>query len=151
LDREAANQGAVVEGVRRVSAGVQEERLVLKVRRNATKAKRKAALDAWYRSEVEKAAPPLLAKWEAVIGVKAGKLRVRRMKSRWGSCNIATRAICLNSELAKRDPRGLEYVVVHELVHLLERRHNARFKRFMDRFLPGWKPIKKSLNQMSVD
>jgi len=127
------------------------DRMVLRVPSQSSRKKRKAVIDAWYGMEVLKAAPPLVAKWEPVMDVKVGRLFTRRMKTRWGSCNIATHAIRLNSELAKKSPECLEYIVVHEMVHLLERRHNARFKRFMDRFLPKWKSIKKALNQMPVD
>ena len=88
----------------------------------------------------------LLEKWEKIINVKTTGFRIRKMKSRWGSCNIRTRQICLNSNLAKFPPPCLEYVIVHELVHLLEASHNARFKQLMTQFMPKWKVHKATLN-----
>ncbi len=93
---------------------------------------------AW-RAEVEAVAPALVAKWEQAMGVQAGKIAYRSMTSRWGSCNPKTGRICLNVQLAKFPPECLEYVVVHELCHLLERGHGPRFKALMDSFLPDWR------------
>jgi predicted metal-dependent hydrolase len=125
--------------------------MILRVRRKTSLKKRKAAIDAWYADEVQKDAPPLISKWESLIGVRSGPFSVRRMKTRWGSCNTFTKAIRLNSELAKKPRVCLEYVVIHELVHLLERRHNARFRKFMVQFMPGWKTHKKLLNRFPGD
>lgn len=98
------------------------------------------------RRELREAIPPLLAKWQPLIGVEARAWGIRRMKTRWGSCNVVAKRIWLNLELANRPPECLEYVVVHELIHLLERRHNARFYGFMDLYLPDWKALRKVLN-----
>jgi predicted metal-dependent hydrolase len=98
------------------------------------------------RRELRRAIPPLLAKWQPVIGVEARAWGIRRMKTRWGSCNVVAKRIWLNLELANRPPECLEYVVVHELIHLLERHHNARFYGFMDLHLPDWKALRKKLN-----
>lgn len=117
--------------------------ITLCVPSGSTAARRAAVLNAWYRREVELAAPALIAQWEPIIGVKANSLCVRKMKSRWGSCNTRTHRICLNSELAKRPRDVLEYVVVHELTHLLEPSHNRRFYALMDRFMPEWKEIRR--------
>jgi len=84
-------------------------------------------------------APKLIAKWELLIGVQPESYYYRTMRSKWGSCNITDRKICLNIDLAKRPIACLEFVIVHELVHLLERNHNARFYGLMDQFLPSWK------------
>ena len=91
-----------------------------------------AALDRWYRRQLKAALPPLLDKWQPIIGVEADKVVVRRMKTKWGTCVTASRTIWLNPELAKKNPRCLEYIVVHELTHLLERGHGERFVALMD-------------------
>lgn len=108
---------------------------------------RRAALDRWYRRQLKAAVPDLLAKWEPVIGVEAAKFVVRRMKTKWGTCVTNTRTIWLNPELAKKNPRSLEYVVVHELTHLLERGHGERFVALMDQFLPDWRARRNELNE----
>ena len=89
--------------------------------------------------------PPLIAKWEPIMGVKAGKIAYRNMTSRWGSCQPSTGRICINVRLALYPPECLEYVVVHELCHLLERGHGPRFHALMDAFLPDWKAIRAKL------
>lgn len=94
---------------------------------------------AQWRAVVEACVPPLVAAWEPIMGVKAGKLAYRNMTSRWGSCQPATGRICINVRLALYPPECLEYVVVHELCHLLERGHGPRFHALMDRFMPDWK------------
>lgn len=108
---------------------------------------RRAALDRWYRRQLKAAVPNLLAKWEPVIGVAAERFVVRRMKTKWGTCVTHARTIWLNPELAKKNPRCLEYVVVHELIHLLERGHGERFVALMDQFLPDWRARRDELNE----
>lgn len=124
--------------------------VLLGVRPGTDTDKRELILDEWYRSQLRKALPELLGKWEAVIGVKAGHVFVQRMKTRWGSCNPAAKSIRLNTDLAKKPGECLEYLVVHELVHLLEPTHNARFVALMDRFLPKWKACRAELNRLPV-
>ena len=104
-------------------------------------------INTWYRTQLEKNAKPLIEKWEAVIGVKCSEFRIKRMKTRWGTCNIRDKRIWLSLDLAKKPLSCLEYIIVHELVHLLERLHNARFVGFMDKFLPDWKQRQKELNE----
>ncbi len=116
------------------------------VRRGSDAGRRAAVLAAWYRAELKAQIPPLLAKWQPVIGVEAAAWGVKAMRTRWGSCNAAARRIWLNLELAKKPPHLLEYVLVHELVHLLERGHGARFHAHMDRFLPGWRQMRAALD-----
>ncbi|WP_408050440.1 M48 family metallopeptidase [Streptomyces sp. HO565] len=108
---------------------------------------RRAALDRWYRRQLKAAVPDLLAKWEPVIGVEAERFVVRRMKTKWGSCVANARTIWLNPELAKKNPRCLEYVVVHELTHLLESGHGERFVALMNQFLPDWQARRDELNE----
>jgi predicted metal-dependent hydrolase len=121
--------------------------MLLVVRPGTRTAKRQAIVEAWYREELRKAAGPLIARWEPAMGARVQRLFVQRMKSRWGSCNPVARTIRLNSELAKRAPEYLEYVVVHELTHILEASHGARFRALMDRFLPGWRELRAGLKR----
>lgn len=107
---------------------------------------RRGTLDRWYRRELKAALPALLDKWQAVIGVEAETVVVRRMKTKWGTCVTHARTIWLNPELAKKNPRCLEYIVVHELTHLIERGHGDRFIALMDGFLPDWRARRDELN-----
>jgi predicted metal-dependent hydrolase len=113
-------------------------------------AKREALLADWYRSQLKQAVPALLAKWEPIIGVRVEHLYVQRMKTKWGSCNTPARHIRLNTELAKKPPECLEYIVVHELVHLREPTHNAQFVAMMDRWMPHWRDRRDMLNRLPV-
>ncbi len=101
----------------------------------------------WIKDKELKALiPPLIEKWEQIIGVKVESWGVRLMKTRWGSCNTTAKRIWVNLALAKKNPACLEYIIVHEMVHLLERLHNERFISYMDKFLPNWRSIKSELN-----
>ncbi|MGK7930881.1 MAG: M48 family metallopeptidase [Microcystaceae cyanobacterium] len=106
-----------------------------------------SVLLSWYRQQLNQLIPPLIKKWQPIIGVKINEYRIKRMKTRWGTCNIQAKRIWLNLELIKKPPHCLEYVVVHELVHLLERYHNERFYNYMSQFMPNWKFHKEELNQ----
>jgi len=122
-------------------------RLILDVRAGTKYRKKRALLDEWYRAKLMEALPELTRKWERLTGVIAGRLSVRRMKTRWGSCNTRTGHIRLNTELAKKAPECLEYVLVHELVHVLEPSHNHRFKALMDGFMPEWRSWRAELKK----
>lgn len=102
--------------------------------------------DNYYRNHLNHMLPKFFTKWEQIIQVQSSSFYIRKMKTRWGSCNVVTKRIAINLELAKKPIQCLEYIVVHELVHLLEPSHNARFKGFMDKFLPDWRARKKLLN-----
>ncbi|MCZ6788649.1 MAG: SprT family zinc-dependent metalloprotease [Chloroflexi bacterium] len=119
--------------------------LVLQVRPGTDRAKREPIIDRWYRDQLKDAVPALIQKWEAIMGVKVEILLFRKMKSRWGTCNPLARSIRLNSKLAKNPQECLEYVVVHEMVHLLEPTHNRRFRALMDKFMPLWRQHKDTL------
>ena len=138
---------AVAEHRGATSVDLSRERLLLRVRPGSTIETRRAAVDAWYRDQVRAAVPDLLQRWEPRLGVKVAGVQVRRMKTRWGSCTPARRTIRLNSELAARPPDHLEYILVHELVHLLEPSHNARFYALMDSHLPDWRERKEALER----
>lgn len=125
-------------------------KLTLHVRPGASTEQRAASMAQWHRDEIKAVARPMIDKWSARMGVTVEKLHVQRMKTKWGSCNPANRAIRLNSELAKKPKACLEYIVVHELAHLLEPTHNARFLAIMDRFMPEWQIRRDQLNQLPV-
>ncbi len=108
---------------------------------------RERVLLTWYRSQLKEMIPLLIAKWEQIIGVRNTDWGVKQMKTKWGSCNIEAHRIWLNLELAKKPPRCLEYIIVHELVHLLERHHNDRFKALMDQYLPSWQILRDELKR----
>lgn len=118
------------------------------VRPNTALAKREAILQEWYRAELKKQIEPLIAKWEQKIGVSVHEWQVKQMKTKWGTCNTEKKRVWLNLELAKKPIQCLEFVVVHELVHLLERLHNARFYAYMDKFLPNWQHLRSELNAL---
>lgn len=125
--------------------------LFLRVRPGSDEGKRRAVVEKWYREQLNEAVPPLLARWQPLVGVSIERFSLRHMRTRWGSCNTKTRTIHLNTELAQKPPDCLEYIVVHELAHLLEPTHNARFIALMDRFMPEWKVYRTQLNRPPVN
>ena len=108
---------------------------------------REALLYSWYRARLRERIPEMVAKWEPRIGVTVADWRIRRMKTRWGTCNSEPGRIWLNSELAKKPVPCLEYVVVHEMVHLIEHGHTERFRSILDRMMPGWRMRLDELNR----
>jgi predicted metal-dependent hydrolase len=123
----------------------EERKLMLQIRPGTEQSKREQVFNEWLRVQMKEMIPKLIAKWEPVMGVKVNEFGVKRMKTRWGTCNIRDQRIWLNLELAKKRPEFLEYVVVHEMVHLLERLHNDRFYAYMTRFYPKWPSLRKEL------
>jgi predicted metal-dependent hydrolase len=111
------------------------------------KAKRQAILEEWHRTELKKAIPTIIAKWESLVGVKVERFFIQKMKTKWGSCNPATKSIRLNAELAKKPVECLEYIVLHEMAHLIVRRHDHRFSGLMDHYLANWRHIQQTLNE----
>jgi predicted metal-dependent hydrolase len=126
---------------------LKHNKMVLTVRPDAGREKKEAVVASWYREQLRLATAPLIAKWEVLLGVKSNRIFIQRMKTKWGSCNPHSRSIRLNSELAKKSPECLEYVIVHELVHLLEPTHNHRFVDLMDKFMPQWRQFRDELNR----
>ena len=124
--------------------------LHLSVPAGSTAAQRAAVLTAWYRQQLKRRLPELLTKWEPVVGRAAAAWGVKQMRTRWGTCNIGARRIWLNLELIKRPLPCLEYVLVHELTHLHERLHNARFWGLMDQFMPDWRTHRSELNRIQL-
>ena len=125
-------------------------RLTLSVRPGTTPSRRGAILDGWYRDQLRAAAMPLAAEWRKRVGVHVGALFVQRMKTRWGSCNRDARTIRLNTDLARKPRECLEYVLVHELAHLIEPTHGAPFVALMDRFMPHWQHRRNQLNALPI-
>ncbi len=129
---------------------IKHNRMILSASADADEAKRQIVLDEWYRAQLKEAIAPLIAKWQRLIGVKVSVFRVRRMKTKWGSCNPQAGSILLNLDLAKKPLECLEYLVVHEMVHLLEPTHNRRFVALMDQFMPKWQFYRDQLNRLPV-
>lgn len=122
--------------------------LDLYVRPGSDQEKRKEVVKEWYRTELKKQIPPLIKKWESKMGTTVQDWRVRQMKTKWGSCNSHDQRILLNLELAKKSNNCLEYVIVHEMVHLHERLHTDRFKALLDKYMPSWKQNREELNEL---
>jgi len=120
--------------------------LLLTTAANTTKEHRLKVLDDWYREQLKLKLPELIDKWQSTIAVEAAQIGIRKMKTKWGSCNTSSKRIWLNLELTKKPPECLEYILVHELVHLIERHHNRRFKALMDEFMPNWSLHRDTLN-----
>ena len=121
--------------------------LALGVRPGSDRSQREATLDRWYRGQLRDRLPALIDKWEQKIGVTVNEVRIKKMKTRWGTCNIRAHRIWLNLELMKKPPSCLEYVIVHELVHLIESKHNKQFRDLMDKHMPQWRTHRNELNR----
>ncbi len=124
--------------------------LELRVRPGTCSAKRDAVLQQWYRRHLREQLPALLAKWGPAVGVTVAEVRIKKMKTRWGSCNAEARRIWLNLELAKKPALCLEYILVHEMIHFFERHHNERFRELMDTLMPTWHLCREELNQVPL-
>ncbi|MFH5230819.1 M48 family metallopeptidase [Antrihabitans spumae] len=136
----------VIERPGRAHFEVDGERLLLYTPADTSTERRRELLDRWHRQHLRAAIPPLVAKWEPVLKVSVSRWSVRQMKTKWGSCNRETGHIWFNVELVKKHPESLEYIVVHEMTHYLERGHGERFTRLMDKFLPDWRARRDQLN-----
>src|ERR1035437_1769544 len=124
--------------------------MVLHVRPGADDDKRQSVMDEWFRRQLKAAIPPLIAKWGRHMGVTVARFTVRKMKTKWGSCTPESKSILINLELAKKPPECLEYIVVHEMVHLLAPTHHSQFIAFMDQFMPKWRFQQEELNRLPV-
>ncbi len=140
----------VVQAEAAPSVELKHRTMLLRVRPGTAAARREEILAEWYRGQIRAALPALLARWEPVVGVRVRRVFVQRMKTRWGSCNYTAGTIRLNTELAKKPRECLEYILVHEMVHLVEPTHNARFLELMSRFLPRWPELRARLNRLPV-
>lgn len=126
------------------------EYLVLQVRENSTLERRAEILKEWYRAELKSMLPALIAKWEEILDVRVNKWEVKQMKTLWGSCNHRTRNIIFNLELIKKPQHCIEYIVVHELLHIKVRLHNEEFTTLLNRYFPNWELLKEELNDFIV-
>lgn len=124
--------------------------LILRIRPGSSEEKKQAVLEEWYREQLKAAVPPLIEKWEPLLGVKVKRFFVQRMKTKWGSCSHGAKSIRLNTELAKKPPECLEYIVAHEMIHLLEPTHNSHFVDLMGRIMPKWQFQRQELNRLPV-
>jgi hypothetical protein len=140
----------VIEADQPPSVELSHGRMTLRVRPGTVRSKRHAILEEWYREELHRAVPPLIAKWERLMGVTVRHVFVQRMKTKWGSCNHRASSIRLNTDLARKPRECLEYIVVHEMAHLIEPTHNARFVALMDQFMPKWQFRREVLNALPV-
>jgi len=122
----------------------------LYVRKGATMAQRDDIVQGWYRQQLRELIPQYVAKFEKKMNIKVFDIRIRSMKTKWGTCNHEAKRIWLNTELAKKPIESIEYVLVHEMVHLIERNHNEMFIAYMDEFLPKWKHLREELNRSAL-
>jgi predicted metal-dependent hydrolase len=137
----------VIERPGRAHFEVDGDRLLLYMPQDTLVEQRRTLLDHWYRQQLRQAIPDVIAKWEPRLNVSVPKWSIRRMKTKWGSCNRETRHIWFNVELAKKHPDSLEYIAVHEMTHYIERNHGERFTKLMDGFLPDWRGRRDQLNE----
>lgn len=124
-----------------------KSKIVLQVRPNSSIEKRSDLMTQWYRNELQPVADKLMAKWQNKVGVEVKHWGIMRMKTRWGTCNHKAGRILLNLELAKKPLACLEYVIVHELLHMIEKKHNENFVNMLVKYIPKWRSIKEELNQ----
>lgn len=129
---------------------LKHSKLLLRVRPGSGDEKKQAVLEEWYRQQLKEAVPPLIAKWQPLMGVHTERFFVQRMKTKWGSCNHGSGTIRFNTELTKKPRECLEYIVVHEMAHLLEPTHNQRFVALMEQFMPKWQFYRDTLNRLPV-
>ena len=128
-----------------------DQKIVLQVRKDSTPQQRANVMDRWYRENLKQAIPAVFEKCEKTVGVKAKEWKIKNMRTKWGTCNAKEKRVWLNLQLAKKTPECLEYVIIHELVHLLEKNHNDVFKEYMDKFYPNWRTVKAKLNDQMLD
>lgn len=124
--------------------------MYLYIRPETSAEQREKVLQRWYREQLKELIPPLLEKWQQVVDVQVADWGIKKMKTKWGSCSIEAQRIWLNLELAKKPTHCLEYIIVHEMVHLLERHHNDQFTALMDRLMPQWRIFRDELNHFML-
>ena len=129
---------------------IKHDTIELYIRPDTPREKRQSILNEWYRERLKEIIPPHIEKWEKVMKVNVNEWAIKRMKTRWGTCNTKAKRVWINLELAKKPIHCLEYIIVHEMVHLLERKHNDKFKTYMNQFLPQWKQNRQELNRFPI-
>jgi len=129
---------------------LKHETIELHVRLGTSTEKRRTILEGWYRRQLKEIVSEMIVKWEKKIRVSVNQFGIKKMRTRWGTCNIQAKRVWLNLELAKKPRHSLEYILVHEMMHLLERHHNERFVAYMDKFIPNWRSYKEELNRLPI-
>jgi predicted metal-dependent hydrolase len=126
-------------------------KLVLTIHPDSTQKDRESTMKNWYRKQLRSKLPFLFKTWEEKIGVHADDIKIKDMLTKWGTCNVKAKRVWINLQLVKKPPECLEYIVVHELIHLIEKTHNNHFVALMDEFLPDWRARKEILNDFIMD
>ena len=129
---------------------LKHSKMILRIKPGANHYRKEDDVAQWYREQIKAAVPALIAKWEPMVGVNVKRVFVQKMKTKWGSCNPGSCSVRLNTDLAKKPRECLEYILVHEIVHMLEPTHNAHFVAIMDRLMPQWRVCREQLNQLPV-
>jgi predicted metal-dependent hydrolase len=132
------------------SVTIKHDKMVLQVKPNSNTEQKQIILQEWYRERLKELVPKYITKWEETMQVQVEDFGIKKMKTKWGTCNIEKKRIWINLELAKKPLECLEYIVVHEMIHLLERNHNDRFIAYMNKFLPQWKHYREELNRLPL-
>ena len=132
------------------SVTLKHNKIVLQIRPNASEEKKQEVIDAWYRTQLRDKAAPTISRFEALIGVKVERLFVQKMKTRWGSCNPRSKSIRLNSELTKKPIDCLEYIVLHEMAHLIRSKHDAEFIAILEQYMPQWQHKRESAERLAT-
>lgn len=140
----------ILKTIKKPNVEIYMNQMNLYIKEKTKTEKKQEIIEKWYKKQLEIKIKELIQKWTEIIQVKVNSFNIRKMKTRWGSCNIKTKHITLNLELVKKKPQCLEYVVVHEIIHLLEKHHNSNFKNLMTKYLPTWKQCKKELNKIEI-
>lgn len=122
----------------------------LRIRPNTDTEKRQYVLEQWYRNQLRMLVPPIIKKWEKIMNLSLNEFAIKKMRTKWGTCNSKAKRIWLNLELIKKPVDCIEYIIVHEMIHLIERKHNERFVILMDKYLPEWKQIRMELNRFPI-
>jgi predicted metal-dependent hydrolase len=127
---------------------LKRKEILMFVRPNTSLEKKREIFDEWYRDELKRIIPKMIATWENKIGVESNEYGIKRMRTKWGTCNHNAKRIWINLELAKKPLECIEYIVVHELLHLIEPSHNDRFVALLDDHMPKWKFYRDELNRI---
>jgi predicted metal-dependent hydrolase len=134
----------------RAKISAEDRILKMQIPPRTPKAKKQKVLDKWYHGLIQDTAPAIVKKWEKITGISIKKIFYRKMKTHWGSCNSQKHSIRLNTELAKKPLVCLEYVIIHEILHVIEKHHNQKFYRLLNNYFPDWKEIRKKMNKGEI-
>lgn len=129
---------------------LQHSTIELYIRRGSTAKQKQIILDKWYRQQLKRIVPGYIAGLEKKMNVKVAEYGIKKMKTKWGTCNVNARRIWLNLELVKKPIEYIEYILMHEMIHLIERKHNDQFIAYLNKFIPKWKHYKEELNRSAL-